>query len=145
MGGTAKPVGGHNVVMLFLLIVGVRGGSECPCAVVWHQGEPMATGQDDELCRRITTLLTSPDVRERVYAAEYLCDRKDRASVPYLIQALHDPDPIVRGWVAHALGEIGDPAAIVPLIDAAERTEANPAAFKESRDFKGLRTMYVAL
>ncbi|PRX35584.1 epoxyqueuosine reductase [Orenia metallireducens] len=45
-------------------------------------------------------------------AAIILGNLKDRRAVPYLLDALSDPKPIVRANVAWALGEIGDESAL---------------------------------
>ncbi|MBI3098690.1 MAG: tRNA epoxyqueuosine(34) reductase QueG [Planctomycetes bacterium] len=47
----------------------------------------------------------------------------DRSAVPALIEALADPEPLVRGHVAWALGRLGGPAARRAL-EAAEKTES---------------------
>ena len=39
------------------------------------------------------------------------------ALVPFLLTALRDPNLVVRTRAAESLGEIGDPAAVTPLIE----------------------------
>jgi HEAT repeat protein len=45
--------------------------------------------------------------------------RFGKSAVPFLIDALHDPDDSIRYMAAYCLGEIKDPAAIPALLEAA--------------------------
>lgn len=65
-------------------------------------------------------------------AAIILGNLKDNRAVPYLLEALVDPKPIVRANVAWALGEIGDKAAL----DKLEKTLAKE---KEDNVIKELK------
>jgi epoxyqueuosine reductase len=47
----------------------------------------------------------------------------DPEAVPALVQALHDPEPLIRGHAAWALGRIGTPQAREALVKAWEREE----------------------
>lgn len=67
-------------------------------------------------------------------AAVALGNLGDRRAVPALTQTLHDPDPIVRGHVAWALGRLGGASAAEALqaragveLDADVRTELTAA------------------
>src|SRR2546422_730478 len=66
-------------------------------------------------------LINSKNPSQRLEAAWRLGRKKVKEAVPSLIKALDDPDQIVRGMAAWALGEIGDRAAIDPLIDSLEK------------------------
>ncbi len=63
--------------------------------------------------------LHSPNPRQRSQAAQELGDLKDELSIPALITALQqDVNTYVRSAAAEALGHIGSPEAIFPLMDA---------------------------
>jgi epoxyqueuosine reductase len=51
-------------------------------------------------------------------------------AAPVLAAALSDPDPLVRGHAAWALGEIGSPDAVVAL-EASLATEREPVVLAE--------------
>jgi len=64
-------------------------------------------------------------------AAVALGNARDRATVPALARALdRDPQPLVRGHVAWALGRIGSPAARLALASRAG-TETDPSVLEE--------------
>jgi HEAT repeat protein len=69
--------------------------------------------------------LSSPVVNDRKEAARELGKLHDPASVPALIQALKDTEPMVRLEVSGALMDIGKPVED-PLIEAV-KTEKNSA------------------
>lgn len=56
-------------------------------------------------------------------AAIALGNLRDRRAVEHLTQALDDPDPIIRGHVAWALGQIGGPNATTALRDRLSREQ----------------------
>ena len=58
--------------------------------------------------------LSDPSLRVRLKAIASLAKIRDEAAIPYLIQALDDPDPHIRERVAEALGIICDPMSEVP-------------------------------
>jgi HEAT repeat protein len=57
---------------------------------------------------------------EQVDAASWLADHKERRAVPLLVQWLRGRDEERWAEAATALAKIGDPAAIVPLVNALE-------------------------
>lgn len=63
-------------------------------------------------------------------AAVVLGNQGNPAAVPALRRALEDPDPIVRGHAAWALGRIGGAS---PALDRAHRREADPRVRAEVR------------
>lgn len=69
----------------------------------------------------IETLKTSPQPIARAYAAFTLGRMRRPEAVPALSAALTDPDPQVRERAMGALGTIGDPRALQPLVKAAHR------------------------
>lgn len=56
--------------------------------------------------------------QEQMWAIQALGRMRDHDSVPLLIDRLHSTDRTVRVFAASALGDIGDRAATVPLIEA---------------------------
>jgi hypothetical protein len=82
--------------------------------------EPAPTGaatRDDHL-----RALGALDVTERVNAARALAELADPETVPALTQALRsDPNPIVRGWIVRALGEINNAQARAAITVAAQQ------------------------
>jgi hypothetical protein len=67
-------------------------------------------------------MLTKGNKEERFRAARQLGEMKAKEASPALMQALQDPEILVRGGAAWALGEIEDMAAIDPLIGALSDT-----------------------
>ena len=59
-----------------------------------------------------------------------LGNSKDPNAVPALIEALDDEEPLVRGHVAWALGQIGDDRAFAAL-EQARQTEIDPNVLDE--------------
>ncbi len=60
-------------------------------------------------------------------AAIALGNSGDRSHVPYLVQALQDPEPLVRGYSAWALGRLGGDEARL-AIEAALKVETDESA-----------------
>ncbi|HXF81698.1 MAG TPA: tRNA epoxyqueuosine(34) reductase QueG [bacterium] len=73
-------------------------------------------------------------------AAVALGNLGDQRAVPALVRALHDPDPIVRGHAAWALGRIGGTTAVQALA-ARAAVEAEPAVRAELQDALGERAV----
>ena len=67
----------------------------------------------------------SPDPLQRAHAAVLLgkMGKEAASAVPHLLAALKDGDRQVRCSVADALGEIGDPQAVGPLISVLENAD----------------------
>jgi thiol-disulfide isomerase/thioredoxin len=63
-------------------------------------------------------------------AADALWLIGDPAAVPDLVKALHDPEPMVAGFAASALGDLGDRAAAGPVLDLFQRLPDNRAEAK---------------
>jgi HEAT repeat protein len=68
--------------------------------------------------------LLEGDEEVRSQAAQKLALLKNRFTIPIIEHRLLldpvEPDPIVRGWLAHALGEIDDESAYITLRKADE-------------------------
>ncbi len=73
------------------------------------------------VARQSATLLLAADTYERTSAARALGQVGSPASLPFLLEALHDPEPVVCTEVVTSLGALGLPAAIGALLDLARR------------------------
>jgi hypothetical protein len=63
-----------------------------------------------------------------VSAARVLGQVQSRASLPFLLEALYDPEPVVRTEVVSTLGALGMPKAIGALIDLGRRYPEVPSS-----------------
>jgi HEAT repeat protein len=68
-------------------------------------------------------LLRKGSLDEQISAALYFGEQKDARAVPVLIACLDNADSTLRSYAAWALGEIGDRAAIRPLIAVLQRED----------------------
>lgn len=91
---------------------------------------PARSDRVDDLSR---TLESETDEKARIAAAVALGRLADRRSVPVLMRALSDKNPVVRGIAANALGHIGDPQAI-PALERAVGTETHETVRARVRD-----------
>ncbi len=73
------------------------------------------------VARQSATLLLAPDAYERTSAARALGQVGSPASLPFLLEALHDPEAVVCTEVVTSLGALGLPSAIGALLDLARR------------------------
>jgi hypothetical protein len=89
-------------------------------------------------------LLQSEDSKERHMALIYFGERKSKRAFPHLIRALDDEVPSIRGRAAWALGEIGDRAAVRPIVTALKRSCKETMDDPLARD-DFLVAMFVAL
>ena len=80
------------------------------------------------VARQNAILLMGHDAWERSSAARVLGQIKSPTSLPFLIEALHDGDPVVRKQTVASLGSLQMPAAIGALLDIARRHPDIPAA-----------------
>lgn len=80
------------------------------------------------VARQSATMLMGRDAWERSSAARTLGQIGSRASLPFLIEALHDTDSVVRNQAVASLGSLKDPAAIGALLDIARRHSEIPAS-----------------
>ena len=80
------------------------------------------------VARQNALLLMGHDALERSSAARVLGQIKSPSSLPFLIEALHDGDPVVRKQTVASLGSLQMPAAIGALLDLAGRHPDIPAA-----------------
>ena len=79
------------------------------------------------VARQSATLLMGRDAWERSSAARTLGQMKSPASLPFLIEALHDADTVVRNQAISSLALLKMPAAIGALLDIARRHSDIPA------------------
>ena len=79
------------------------------------------------VARQSASLLMSSDAYERTMAARVLGQVGSPTSLPFLLEALHDPEPVVCTEAVSSLGALGLPAAIGALIDLARRHPELPA------------------
>src|SRR5262249_25427120 len=63
------------------------------------------------VARQSAALLLGRDAWERSSAARALGQVRSQSSLPFLMEALHDGDPVVRNQVIASLGELKMPAA----------------------------------
>ncbi len=80
------------------------------------------------VARQSATMLMGRDAWERSSAARSLGQIGSSASLPFLIEALHDNDSVVRNQAVSSLGSLQDPAAIGALLDIARRHPDIPAS-----------------
>jgi HEAT repeat protein len=73
------------------------------------------------VARHSAAVLLAPDAYERSSAARSLGAMRSRASLPFLLEALYDGEPIVCTEVVKSLGALGLPSAIGALLDMARR------------------------
>lgn len=79
------------------------------------------------LARQSAVLLAGRDAWERSSAARMLGQIGSPSSLPFLIEALHDNDVVVRNQAVSSLGALQLPAAIGALLDTARRHPDIPA------------------
>jgi HEAT repeat protein len=79
------------------------------------------------VARQSATLLMGRDAWEKSSAARILGQMKSPASLPFLIEALHDADSVVRNQVITSLAALKLPSAIGALLDIARRHSEIPA------------------
>ena len=80
------------------------------------------------VARQSATMLMGRDAWERSSAARTLGQIGSEASLAFLIEALHDADPVVRNQAITSLGALKMPAAIGALLDIARRHPDIPAS-----------------
>jgi HEAT repeat protein len=80
------------------------------------------------VARQSAMILMGRDAWERSSAARILGQIGSKSSLPFLIEALHDSDSVVRNQAVSSLGELRMPAAIGALLDIARRHPDIPAA-----------------
>src|SRR5438309_9019895 len=80
------------------------------------------------VARQSSNLLLGRDAWERSSAARILGQICSKASLPFLIEALHDGDSVVRNQAIASLGALKMPSAIGALLDIARRHPDIPAS-----------------
>jgi HEAT repeat protein len=80
------------------------------------------------VARQSATMLMGRDAWERSSAARTLGQIGSKSSLSFLVEALHDPDSVVRNQAVSSLGELRMPAAIGALLDIARRHPDIPAS-----------------
>jgi len=85
------------------------------------------------VARQSALILAGRDAWERSSAARVLGQIASPASLPSLIEALHDNDSVVRNQAVTSLGQLKQPAAIGALLDIARRhSDIPPSILSES-------------
>lgn len=85
------------------------------------------------VARQCALMLQGRDAWERSSAARVLGQIGSTASLPALIEALHDADSVVRNQAVTSLGQSKQPVAIGALLDIARRhSDIPPALLSES-------------
>jgi HEAT repeat protein len=96
-------------------------------------------------------LLTDAVTSQRMLAARAFCEIQDSRAIPYLIQLLTDPCPLVRVSAAYALGRNPSHDAVEPLIAQLDRDWNGYArkgivwALGNCRDLRTLKPLLRAL
>lgn len=80
------------------------------------------------VARQSALLLMGRDAWERCSAARVLGQIGSPSSLAFLVEALHDPDSVVRNQAISSLGELKAPTAIGALLDIARRHPDIPAS-----------------
>ena len=80
------------------------------------------------VARQSALMLLGRDAWERSSAARTLGQIGSPSSLTFLIEALHDPDSVVRNQAVSSLGSLKMPAAIGALLDIARRHPDIPAS-----------------
>jgi HEAT repeat protein len=80
------------------------------------------------VARQSALMLLGRDAWERSSAARTLGQFGSQSSLTFLIEALHDPDTVVRNQAVSSLGALKMPAAIGALLDIARRHPDIPAS-----------------
>ncbi|HYY41299.1 MAG TPA: HEAT repeat domain-containing protein, partial [Pyrinomonadaceae bacterium] len=78
------------------------------------------------VARQSAALLLASEVYDRTMAARVLGQVGAASSLPFLLEALHDPEPIVCTEAVTSLGALGLPSAIGALLDLARRNPELP-------------------
>jgi HEAT repeat protein len=78
------------------------------------------------VARQSATLLAAHDICERASAARTLGEIGAASSLPFLLEALYDNEPIVRNQCVSSLGILKLPSAIGALLDVARRHPSIP-------------------
>src|SRR6266403_3247104 len=85
------------------------------------------------VARQSAMMLMGRDAWERSSAARILGQIGSKSALSFLIEALHDPDSVVRNQAVSSLGELKMPAAIGALLDIARRhPDIPPSLLSES-------------
>lgn len=101
-----------------------------------------APSADDDMCkkarealeeygfvaRQSAAMLMAPDAFERTLAARTLGEMQSAIALPFLLEALHDPEPIVRNQAVLSIGELRIPSAIGALLDMARKHPDVPSS-----------------
>ncbi|HEX8136099.1 MAG TPA: HEAT repeat domain-containing protein [Pyrinomonadaceae bacterium] len=80
------------------------------------------------VARLSAALLLAPQAYERAAAARTLGEIEALSSLPFLMEALYDAEPIVRTQAVTSIGALKQPAAIGALLDMARRHPEMPAS-----------------
>jgi HEAT repeat protein len=115
-----RPLALASRLLILLLIAGCRDGGS---VADLRQPQPVDVPEDgsDEL-RAALTLLNASDPLARARGARLLgeCREDPERLGPPLQIALGDPNLLVRARAAESLGQVGDPAAVTPLVKRLE-------------------------
>lgn len=97
----------------------------------YTEEQPQTKASDDSIVSaedRLLKQLQSNDEAERHTAIICCGKQKCRKAFPGLVRALDDEELPLRGWAAWALGEIGDKAAVRPIIAALKKSSKQAMA-----------------
>lgn len=93
-----------------------------------HRRAQTALEEYGFVARQSAMLLLAAEAYERASAARVLGEVKSASALPFLLEALYDPESVVRSEVVSSLGALRLPRAIGALIDMARRYPEMPVA-----------------
>jgi HEAT repeat protein len=93
-----------------------------------HRRAQTALEEYGFVARQSAMLLLAGEAYERASAARVLGEVKSASALPFLLEALYDPESVVRTEVVSSLGALRLPRAIGALIDMARRYPEMPVA-----------------
>ena len=91
--------------------------------VIWGLGQ--IARKETSVLRHVIEQLENPNAHIRAQAAKTLGDHRYLAAFDRLVNLIDDENLQVRAAVCMALGKIGDPVAVEPILDMLEKNQDN--------------------
>jgi HEAT repeat protein len=92
-------------------------------ATVSPESKPVKKESEEAIDPLVLIKTFSAPLERRIAAMHCAGDKKMIEAVPALIEALYEPDSSISAAAADALGKIGDPRAIEPLLEISRRND----------------------